>query len=124
MATAGVPVEWDEHASAIARTALEMRDYVATVEGIDFRIGISSGPLVAGVVGTSKFQFDVWGDTVNVASRMESSGEAGQIQISDSTRQLLDGEFQYVPRGTVDVKGKGLMTTWFLIGYDQQSESG
>ena len=124
MATAGVPVEWDEHASAIARTALEMRDYVATVEGIDFRIGISSGPLVAGVVGTSKFQFDVWGDTVNVTSRMESSGEAGQIQISDSTRQLLDGEFQYVPRGTVDVKGKGLMTTWFLIGYDQQSESG
>ena len=124
MATAGVPVEWSEHAQAIARAALDMRDYVDTVSDIEFRIGISSGPLVAGVIGTSKFQFDVWGDTVNVASRMESSGEAGQIQISDSTRQLLDGGFQYVPRGTVEVKGKGQMTTWFLVGYDQQSGSG
>jgi class 3 adenylate cyclase len=115
MAAAGVPLEWDDHAGAIARAALEMREYADGYEGIDFRIGISSGPLVAGVVGTSKFQFDIWGDTVNVASRMESTAEPGQIQISETTHRLLEAGFECEPQGRTEVKGKGPMETWYLV---------
>jgi guanylate cyclase len=122
MAAAGVPAEWNDHAGAIARAALEMREYANDYDGIDFRIGISSGPLVAGVVGTSKFQFDIWGDTVNVASRMESTAEPGQIQISETTHRLLEDGFDCRPRGRTEVKGKGLMETWYLIG-ENHSES-
>ncbi len=118
MAVSGVPVERHDHAEAIGRAALDMMGFVDTYDGVEFRIGISSGPLVAGVVGTSKFQFDVWGDTVNMASRMESSGEPGRIQISGTTHQLLDHEFECQARGVVDVKGKGPMNTWYLAGGD------
>jgi guanylate cyclase len=116
MAAAGVPVERADHADAIARAALDMKGFVDRYDGVEFRIGISSGPLVAGVVGTSKFQFDVWGNTVNMASRMESSGEPGRIQISATTHRLLDSEFECEPRGVVEVKGKGPMNTWYLVG--------
>ena len=116
MAAAGVPVERPDHAEAIARAALDMKGFVDRYDGVDFRIGISSGPLVAGVVGTSKFQFDIWGDTVNMASRMESSGEPGRIHISGTTHRLLDGGFSCEPRGLVEVKGKGPTNTWYLIG--------
>ena len=116
MAAAGVPVERPDHADAIARVALDMKEFVDRYDGVEFRIGISSGPLVAGVVGTSKFQFDIWGDTVNLASRMESSGEPGRIQISGTTHRLLDHEFECQARGTVEVKGKGPMNTWYLMG--------
>ena len=84
-----------------------MKGFVDRYDGVDFRIGISSGPLVAGVVGTSKFQFDIWGDTVNMASRMESSSEPGRIQISGTTHQLLGEGFECQARGMVEVKGKG-----------------
>lgn len=116
MAAAGVPIEWDEHATAIVDAALDMQGFINTYDGIQFRIGVSSGPLVGGVVGTSKFQYDIWGDTVNVASRMESSGQPGRIQISDATYQLIKGEFECELRGEIDVKGKGAMTTWFVVG--------
>jgi adenylate cyclase len=101
--------------------ALEMTGYVSSTRSPDtpplvFRLGISSGPAVAGVIGKAKFQYDVWGDTVNTASRMESHGVAGRIQLSSSTYELIKDDFVVEPRGVVEVKGKGPMETWFLVG--------
>jgi guanylate cyclase len=115
MAAAGVPVERHDHAEIISRAALEMIDYVSGVD-VEFRIGINSGPLVAGVIGTTKFQYDIWGDTVNTASRIESSGEPGRIQVSERTYELIKHTFECVPRGLVEMKGKGELYTWWLIG--------
>ncbi len=80
------------------------------------RIGVSSGAVTAGVVGTSKFFYDIWGDTVNVAARMETTGVAGQIQVSEATYLRLKDEFALEARGTIDIKGKGSMPTWLLVG--------
>lgn len=119
MVACGVPTTRPDHAQALAHMALEMRDYVQVGEvvsngGLQFRMGLSTGPAVAGVIGKSKFQYDVWGDTVNTASRMESHGVAGKIQISADAYQVLKDEFVCEPRGTIEVKGKGPMNTWFL----------
>jgi adenylate cyclase len=121
MVAAGVPEVRPDHAQVMAGMALEMLDYVQerTVEDsgrLQFRIGINSGPAVAGVVGTTKFHYDIWGDTVNVASRMESQGEPGMVQVTRATYELIKDEFVCVPRGTLDVKGRGKMETWFLEG--------
>jgi guanylate cyclase len=120
MVAAGAPDRRPDHAQALARLALEMLDYVGHYPGRDrqlqFRIGINSGPAVAGVIGQRKFQYDLWGDTVNVASRMESQGQPGRIQISHYTHSLLGDEFVCQPRGPIEVKGKGQMETWFLTG--------
>jgi len=83
--------------------------------GIRMRIGINSGPLVAGVVGTHKFSYDLWGDVVNVASRMESEGIPGAIQLTEATHELISGRFVCEPRGVVSVKGKGDMNTYLLL---------
>ena len=115
MVAAGVPTPTDDHADAICQMALDMMDYAAPTQ-LTFRIGINSGPVVAGVVGTSKFQYDIWGDTVNTASRMESHGEPGRIQISEGTHRLVADRFVMVPRGLVSVKGKGDLETWWLEG--------
>lgn len=115
MAAAGVPVARDDHAQVLAAMALDMLDYAAGSR-FSFRIGINSGPVVAGVIGTHKFQYDVWGDTVNTAYRMESHGETGRIQISEATNNLIEDDFATVPRGSIEVKGKGIMRTWFLQG--------
>jgi adenylate cyclase len=121
MAAAGVPDPQPDHARRAALLALDMRDAVRTSAiagrpGLELRIGINSGPVVAGVIGTKRFLYDLWGDAVNTASRMESHGAPGEIQMTRSTFQLLDGEFVCEPRGTVEVKGKGRMETWYLVG--------
>ena len=127
MAAAGVPRSRSDHAQSLARMALEMIAYEPpTLDGarLQFRVGINSGEVVAGVVGHSKFQYDLWGDAVNVASRMESQGVPGKIQISQTTYDLLKGEFLCASRGALDVKGKGEMLTWFLEGLASASRSG
>lgn len=113
MAAAGVPVAMDDHAQVLAAMALDMLDY-ASSSRFSFRIGINSGPVVAGVIGAHKFQYDIWGDTVNTAYRMESHGETGRIQISESTNSLIRDDFVTIPRGSIEVKGKGMMDTWFV----------
>jgi guanylate cyclase len=121
MVASGVPVPREDHAHALARMALDIVSYVSPTSSpatrpLVFRLGISSGPAVAGVIGKAKFQYDVWGDTVNTASRMESHGVPGKIQLSASTHDLVKDDFVCEPRGLVDVKGKGPMETWFLVG--------
>lgn len=126
MVASGVPHPRSDHAQALAGLALDMSHYLShrpAVNGqaIDFRIGINSGPVVGGVIGRSKFHYDVWGDAVNIASRMESHGLPGRIQISAATNQLIEKDFYCQPRGLIEVKGKGEMNTWFLVGRKQHS---
>lgn len=121
MCAAGVPIPRPDHAQSIARMALDMRAYIRSRPArngkqLNFRIGINSGPLVAGVIGTRKFVYDLWGDPVNVAARMESHSVPGKIQIGYETYRLIRNEFICEPRGIVEVKGKGKMATWFLVG--------
>lgn len=121
MAVAGVPEPRQDHAAAIARMALDMRGFLDELplrgeHRIDFRMGIESGPCVGGVIGVRKFVFDIWGDPVNTASRMESHGVPGRIQVGEAAYELLKDDFKLEPRGTIDVKGKGPMRTWFLVG--------
>ena len=123
MVAAGVPRPRPDHAHAIADLALRMRDHTATnpVDGrrLAFRTGINSGPVTAGIIGTHKFAYDLWGDTVNTASRMESSGVPGAIQVSPSTYELLKDRYVCEPRGPIEVKGKSEMATWLLIATRQ-----
>ena len=121
MVVSGVPQPRPDHAGALADLALDMRGALAGLvdpkgRPVPVRIGIASGPVVAGVVGTRKFFYDVWGDAVNTASRMESTGEAGKIQVSSDTRERLADHFELVERGVIEVRGKGPMQTWFLLG--------
>ena len=120
MAVAGVPQARTDHALAAVRMATEMKaelEACADEEtgSLDLRIGIDSGPVVAGVIGRSRLVFDLWGDTVNTASRMESSGEAGRVQLTDRTRALLGESVALEERGEIEVKGKGSLTTYFVV---------
>ena len=119
MAAAGLPVVVPDHADRAAHMALDIlnaiEDFNASSQyPLNIRIGISSGAAVAGIIGKSKFLYDLWGDVVNTASRMESHGTPGRIQMSDSTRQALIQPFSLEDGGVIEVKGKGEMSTWFL----------
>lgn len=121
MVAAGVPTGRPDHAQALANLALDM--VAATAPGgavgdlrLQLRIGINSGPVVAGVIGRKRFLYDLWGDAVNTASRMESGGVPDRIQVTRATHDLISDQFVLEPRGMVAVKGKGEIETWYLIG--------
>ena len=123
MAAAGLPVVVADHADRAAHMALDMlvaiQDFNASSQyPLNIRIGMSTGAAVAGVIGKSKFLYDLWGDAVNTASRMESYGTAGRIQMSEATREALIHPFCLEHCGVIDVKGKGEISTWFLNNRD------
>jgi adenylate cyclase len=119
MVVGGLPTARPDHAAAVAEMALDMQNVVArlgSIEGfkLELRLGMSSGPVVAGIIGSKKFIYDLWGDTVNTASRMESHGVLGRIQVSESTYELLKDTHVFERRGRIKIKGKGEMATYFL----------
>ncbi len=121
MVAGGLPDPRPDHAHAVAEMALAMRDEVAKHpdpggQPLAVRIGIDTGPVVAGVIGTSKFSYDLWGDTVNTASRMESYGVPGCIQVTARTYQRLKDGYRFERRGPIPVKGKGEIITYLLLG--------
>ena len=121
MVAGGLPDPMPGHAVAVAELALEMLELAARCRLPDggpvrLRIGVDSGPVVAGVIGRRRFSYDLWGDTVNTASRMETTGVPGCIQVTERTRKLLGEHYLFQERGRIQVKGKGMMLTYFLIG--------
>jgi adenylate cyclase len=119
MAVAGLGDGAADHAVRAAEFGIGMIEALDRLRphmpaALEIRVGIHTGPVVAGVIGTHKFAYDVWGDTVNVASRMESTGIPGRVQVSEATARLLEGKFPLVPRGETAVKGKGTMSTYLV----------
>jgi adenylate cyclase len=117
MVVGGLPQRRDDHAEAIAAMALEMQAELACLntihrQSLSMRIGIHTGPVVAGVIGLKKFAYDLWGETVNIASRMESYGTAGRIQVTESIYQCLYHRFVFEKRGCIYIKGQGEMITY------------
>jgi len=120
MAVAGVPVPVPDHLERVADAAIAMREVIANLpqDGVPLRvrIGIDTGPVVAGVIGEAKFIYDLWGDAVTTASRMESHGVTGAIQVTARVYERLSRRYTFRPRGEIDVKGKGRMAAWLLDG--------
>ncbi|MCC3588643.1 adenylate/guanylate cyclase domain-containing protein [Microcoleus sp. PH2017_30_WIL_O_A] len=127
MVVGGIPIERPDHAEAIAEMALDMLAAIQELNvkldsNFDIRIGINSGPVVAGVIGTKKFIYDLWGNAVNTASRMESHGIPGSIQVSIYTYDLLRDKYEFEERGLIEIKGKGEMRTYFMTGRKTEGE--
>ncbi|NES25381.1 MAG: adenylate/guanylate cyclase, partial [Symploca sp. SIO3E6] len=121
MVVGGLPRIQPNHAEAIAEMAMDMQAAIADLsqemrQDFHIRIGINTGPVVAGVIGVSKFIYDLWGDAVNTASRMESHGVSGKIHLTASTHKYLRDKYLFEDRGQIRVKGKGEMNTYFLVG--------
>jgi len=121
MVVGGLTDASPDHTQRVARMAIDLAARVGTIPaaarlGIQFRVGLNCGPVVAGVIGTKKFIYDIWGDTVNLASRMESSGVPGRVQVTSAVEERLRTAFRLNPRGLVEIKGKGPVPTWFLEG--------
>jgi class 3 adenylate cyclase len=123
MCAGGIPVALPDHAGSTVRAALDILDLVdarnkerreKNLPAWDIRIGINSGDVIAGVIGKKKFAYDIWGDTVNTAARMESSGEAGKLNISEATRALVKDQFTLIHRGKIDAKNKGKIDMYFV----------
>jgi adenylate cyclase len=128
MVVSGVPEARPDHLQALAALALDMSESVAKLRDpanlpVPMRIGIAAGPVVAGVVGSRRFFYDVWGDAVNVASRMETTDQAGRIQVPEAVYQRLKDDFVLEERGNISVKGKGVMHTWYLVGRRSEPRS-
>jgi class 3 adenylate cyclase len=126
MVVGGLPEPRPDHAEAVADMALALREEAARHRDpggrpLALRIGIDTGPVVAGVIGRRKFSYDLWGDTVNTASRMESTGVPGCIQVTERTRRRLRDRYRLERRGRVQVKGKGELVTWFLVARADQA---
>ncbi|MCS6808198.1 MAG: adenylate/guanylate cyclase domain-containing protein [Bacteroidota bacterium] len=124
MLVGGVPKYHPQHCRSIAHAAFAMLRALEAINDqhhlhLQLRIGIHTGEVIAGVIGTKKFAYDLWGDTVNTASRMESHGEAGKIQVSEAVYHALKEDFIFEDRGFLEIKGKGTMHTWFLTGIRQ-----
>ncbi|HET9876025.1 MAG TPA: adenylate/guanylate cyclase domain-containing protein [Mycobacterium sp.] len=120
MVVSGVPEPRPDHLQALARLALDIADTVAGLrdplgQPVSLRIGLAAGPVVAGVVGARRFFYDVWGDAVNLAARMESTDREGRIQVPQDVYERLKSDFVFEERGDVDIKGKGVMHTWYLV---------
>ncbi|WRH69119.1 MAG: adenylate/guanylate cyclase domain-containing protein [Planktothrix sp. GU0601_MAG3] len=121
MVVGGIPISKPNHAQAIAEMALEMQQIIKKFRYSDnqllnLRIGINTGPVVAGVIGLKKFSYDLWGDAVNIASRMESQGIPGQIQVTQTTYEKIKDSYLLEERGMILIKGKGEMRTYWLTG--------
>jgi class 3 adenylate cyclase len=131
MCASGLPYPSEDHAYRILEAALEILEFVEAAKKedskddvrFDIRIGINSGPVVAGVVGTKKFAYDIWGDTVNIAARMESASEEGKINIAENTYELVKSHFECVYRGNMEVKNRGKLNMYFVLGKKAQSQS-
>ena len=120
MVVGGVPTPRSDHASAVAKMALDMQKSISKLQTpiggkFQLRIGMNTGCAVAGVIGLRKFSYDLWGDSVNLASRMESHGVVGKIQVSEATYLAIKDDYKLEKRGEINVKGRGMMTTYFLI---------
>jgi adenylate cyclase len=129
MVVSGVPELRADHVEALAELALDMAEVAKDLkdsrgQAVPLRIGLASGPVVAGVVGSRRFFYDVWGDAVNVAARMESTDSVGRIQVPEDVYQRLKDDFVLQERGAVEVKGKGLMRTWYLVDRKPHTGSG